>query len=850
MKSSGSPAGNGKGVVFHNRQALGDILTMTCGVRDFKMAFPDVRVGVLTTARHIWDNNPYVDLSFEDENKILKIGPTFLTNKSNRWNLHMCNAFRMDIENKMGLQIPQGNIRPDIWLTEEEYEREPLIEGPYWMIVVGGEPGWTAKMYPMERWQEVVDSLPEVRFVQLGLKGHPFPHLENVTDYIGRTEDKDTGIRDLFNVFLRAQGSLGLVSFHMHLSAAFNNPCVVVAGAREPAWFTQYYGHQYLQTNGALSCGERKACWKCAVEACRDHWAHEEAKIEVKPDHKNEKWNKLYGGIREEIGQRMPKCIDMIHPREVVTAIRKYYDGGRLKYGEKIKNTFFGNVVKEKKIFVVPRETPIDESLLDRYGLQWGNGAITHKDWPFMESVLDKYNVRSVLEFGVGLSSLLMMNKVDVIVSYETDLGWIDKIKQKANEKLDIRCWDGKIVREDLPRFDLAFVDGPAGGENREFSTRVASEKTDIVIVHDAGREPERRWQEKYLENDFEMISKGGHRCHLWKRKSDVVVDLGKPLARMVTTCRGFGGSERSSIHIMDMLLSRGYRVELVPIANLCGEYERHLSKDVRVTKWQEIPSPADLLILYCSDAIWGFDEQRFTDCFGNIKADRKVMVLNYQLGGAGKAEWTKDWDKYLFLNSTKQWEFQQRLSSALTMVLPPPTDLTEFFKIKVSFNDNLRLIRHSAQGDVKHPGYTNRMIQDVLENEPSAEFYYMPARSDTMEHLQVHKFGVNEISLPEFLSKGNLFWYHLPPGYQDQGPRVVMEAMAAGLPIIADNRYGAKDRITSNAGWLCDTYEEYLKIISNVTPEILKEKGKAAREIAQSVFRPERWTEEICGDN
>ena len=54
---------NRKEIVFHNRQRLGDILMFTCGVRDFKKAFPDTRVNVISTAGHIWDNNPYIDRS-------------------------------------------------------------------------------------------------------------------------------------------------------------------------------------------------------------------------------------------------------------------------------------------------------------------------------------------------------------------------------------------------------------------------------------------------------------------------------------------------------------------------------------------------------------------------------------------------------------------------------------------------------------------------------------------------------------------------------------------------------------------------------------------------------------------
>ena len=62
-------------VVFHNRQAIGDILTFTAGVRDFKETYPNTRVGVISTASHIWDNNPHIDHQFRDDDKIVKIGP-------------------------------------------------------------------------------------------------------------------------------------------------------------------------------------------------------------------------------------------------------------------------------------------------------------------------------------------------------------------------------------------------------------------------------------------------------------------------------------------------------------------------------------------------------------------------------------------------------------------------------------------------------------------------------------------------------------------------------------------------------------------------------------------------------
>jgi ADP-heptose:LPS heptosyltransferase/glycosyltransferase involved in cell wall biosynthesis len=815
-----------KEVVFHNRQAIGDILTFTAGVRDFKNTYPNTRVGVISTATHIWDNNPYIDHQFRDNDKIVKVGPGYLTNKSNTWNYHMCNAFRLSMEQSLGVPITQGDTRPDIWLTEEEYHRKPLINGPYWVIIIGGEPGWTAKMYPEDRWQEVINSLPNIKFVQLGMKRHPYAHLDNVIDYIGKTEDPQTGIRDLFNIFLHAQGSVGLVSMHMHLSAAFNNPCVVIAGAREPAWFTQYMGHQYIQTNGTIpECASYKACWKTSLKGCINH------------------------------KDNIPKCVEIIRPDEIVNGIKKYYDGGRLEYGKKIKNTFFKNIVKEKKIFVVPTTTPVDNDLLKKYGFQWGGGSITDKDWIFIKDIFKKEKVQTVLEFGAGLSTLLFSSVVKSVETYETQPGWIKKIGDMASKNSIIKHWNGRVVPEPLKeKYDFAFVDGPAGGQNREWSTKYASEHADLVIVHDAGRPSERKWQAKYLEPNFYLAAKGGHRCHYWKKKKlrEVIeIDTSKPLARMVTTTRGWGGSERSTCHIMKMLVDKGYRVELVPTGNVSGEYMKNIPKGAITVKWEELAMPSDLTILYCSDTIWNFNKRQW-DIMEELRTDRKVMVLNYQLGGAGQVPWSFGWDKYIFLNSTKEQELIDRIPDAYTKVLPPPTDLTEFLKVEINYDYPLKLIRHNSQGDSKHPDYTNDMIRDVLRIDSSIEFHYMPARSDCMNHPQVYKYPKNNPPIPQFLAKGNCFWYHLPPGYQDQGPRVIIEAMACGLPVIADNRYGAKDRVKPEIGWLCDEYKDYLKVIEEIikNPKILKEKGLAAKEYAKKEYVAEKWIEEILGEN
>jgi ADP-heptose:LPS heptosyltransferase len=806
-------------IVFKNRQAFGDILTMTCAIRDFKSAFPQTRIGVLSTAMHIWDHNPHVDHNFRDTSKILEVGPGFLTNKSNLWNLHMCNAFRVDIENKTHLTFPQGPIRPDIWMTEEEYKRPPLIDGPYWIFIYGGEPGWPAKQY--HRWQEVINILKDdIQIVQLGVKGHPYPHLENVIDYIGKTEDRNTGIRDLFNLFLHSQGSLGLVSMHMHLSAAFGNPCVVLAGAREPAWFTNYFGHQYIQTNGTLPCGQHTSCWKCKLEGCTNL-----------------------------IDQKVPKCVEIIEPEEIAEGVRKYYKGGRLEYGKKIPNKFFKNIAREPRVFVAPKVDKIDNDYLDKWGFKFGGGSITDRDWMFMKETVEKYKVKKVLEFGAGLSSLLLGTITDQVITYETTPGWIKKISQFKSDKNIILQWNGKQIPS-VDKFDMVFVDGPSGGVNREWSTKYASELSDLVIVHDAGRKEEREWQAKYLENDFELIAKGGHRCHLWRRKTTIAttVDTSKPLARVLSTCRGYGGSERSTIYIMKMLLEKGYRVELVPTGNISGEYLRNIPDGVIKQKWGPIlKTPAELTVFYTSDTIWNFNKPEY-HIMNYLNTKRKVMVVNYKLGGVGQVDWTFGWDKYMFLNSEHEGELIKRIPNAVTKVLPPPTDLTEFFKVQPYYGFPLKLIRHSSQGDNKYRKDNNDIIFKILEINPSIEFHFMPPRSDCIDHPQIFKYPKNQPPVYEFLKNGNCFLYLLPKNYSEGGPRVLLECAAAGLPSIVDNHSGMKDRVTDQTGWKCNNSEDYLHVIQEIMahPELLKIKGEAAREKARKEFVPERWIEEI----
>ena len=249
-------------IVLNNHQLLGDTLMMTCGVRDFKKQFPENQIRVNTNYSEIWDNNPHLT-EFDTPDTVLDIGPRIVTQGSNSNGLHFCNGYRVCIETKLGISIKQGPLKPEIFLSEAEKNKK-VVEGSYWIINIDCG-GYRAKQWSNERWQEVVDRLSWITFVQVGLSGDNEYRLKgkNVIDFVGKTQKPRTGLRDLFTLFYHSEGSIGLVSSHMHISAAFEKPCVIVAGAREPVTFEQYSWHRYIQNQGSLKCSRITSCWKC-----------------------------------------------------------------------------------------------------------------------------------------------------------------------------------------------------------------------------------------------------------------------------------------------------------------------------------------------------------------------------------------------------------------------------------------------------------------------------------------------------------------------------------------------------------------------------------------------------------
>jgi ADP-heptose:LPS heptosyltransferase len=593
-------------------------------VRDLKAMYPDWRIGVVSAGPEIWHNNPHIDKSvtLANADEVYGIGPGKVTRGSKTNGLHITAAFRMSLIENMGRPITQGPFKPDVHLSETE-KNHRIIDGKYWVINTDTKM-MSAKRWRPERFGELIESMPDITFVQIGLASDNHVRLsgDNVIDMIDRTK-----IRELFSLAYNAEGCISLVSSLAHVAAAFDKPCIVIAGGREPPTFERYAFHRYIDTVGALKCCRLQACWHNALTACEDH------------------------------DGKFARCMDMITVAQVKEAIEMYYDGG----------------------------------VLDRPAAQV------------------------------------------------------------------------KAVR--------------------------------------------------------------------------------KPILRIVANTKCLGGAERSVIQIAKMFIENKWQVELSPAGAVCGEIRSALPDEVVISN--HLSRPCDRLLLYASDMVFNFDSDKFS-VFDRIQADKKIMALTYKIGKAGKVTWTQGWDKYLFLSTSLRDQFLKHQPAAETAVHAPPVALEPFLKAEPDYTAPIRLVRHSSQGDVKFPADLPEIMGRC-----KAQFYFMPGPSWLEAAINVTKFPYvsDPKAVAAFLGKGNCFWYLLPAGYTDQGPRVIVEAMAAGLPVIAENRDGAKDRVTSETGWLLDSHAEAAELINSLTPEVLAEKGRVAQARAKREFIAERWYEEIYGE-
>jgi ADP-heptose:LPS heptosyltransferase len=263
-------------VILKQWQAPGDLLMLSVALRDLHKNYPDkFLTDVFCCYPEVFFNNPYitwmpknnctpmVDIKYDKIRDIL--APQ---------GCHFSDVFIFYFNELFNIDIRKTSMRPDIHLTKNERSEILLnrlnIKKPYWIINTGVKMDIPIKGYPPSKWQEVINILNDYGFnlYQVGSLKDIHPVHDNVNNLVGLTED----IRDYLSLAYHSDGSIGHVSFHMHVSAAFNKKCVVVAGGREDWTWEAYPDHRYIHSIGEYDCCLRTGCWVSRADQCKHTW--------------------------------------------------------------------------------------------------------------------------------------------------------------------------------------------------------------------------------------------------------------------------------------------------------------------------------------------------------------------------------------------------------------------------------------------------------------------------------------------------------------------------------------------------------------------------------------------------
>lgn len=323
-------------VLSHHRSP-GDLVCLSALVRDIHIAYPGkYETDFNTTVQPIWQNSPYITNLWNHNEKaprMLKPGTEMIQcqykqglTDSNHEAIHFCHYFHRDFERQTGIHVPPSRPYGDIHLSDHERTVSP-VKGRYWLLLSGGKSDFTIKVWNTACFQAVVDAIGDLGLgvIQTGAAAgghwHPAltgPHLLNLCGW--------GGFREFVQQIYHADGVICGVTAAMHIAAALQKPCVVLAGGRESWWWEAYVRenkglgdtrtqlkvpHRFLHTIGQLDCCMNRGCWRDKV---------------VKIDKSNSLCK------RPIITPEMPvaECMKMITPEMVMTAVLSYYHDGTI----------------------------------------------------------------------------------------------------------------------------------------------------------------------------------------------------------------------------------------------------------------------------------------------------------------------------------------------------------------------------------------------------------------------------------------------------------------------------------------------------------------------------------------
>ena len=135
--------------------------------------------------------------------------------------------------------------------------------------------------------------------------------------------------------------------------------------------------------------------------------------------------------------------------------------------------------------------------------LVWTGWSLDPLDWVVLRDFLISQKITGVVEIGSGLSTELMDRFGIHVLSYETDPIHMERVKRRVSSRVTLKQWNGYYLPTlDDSKYQLALIDGPAGGDSREPSyAAVANSDIPFAACHDHKRPEDKVWIDKYFSD-------------------------------------------------------------------------------------------------------------------------------------------------------------------------------------------------------------------------------------------------------------------------------------------------------------------------------------------------------------
>jgi len=305
-------------LILKSNLCPGDILTLTAAVESLHATYRgEYLTDVRTPVSAIWEHNPWITPLEEAESRVLQMHyPTI--NECNQIPHCFLAGYTEYLGKLLNRPLRLRTNRPHLYITETEKgwlnqfrELDPAHrDRPFWLVNAGIKSDYTAKAWPIEYFQEVVNATRgRIQWVQVGAREHEHPRLDGVVDLRGKTDH-----RQLIRLAWHARAGLGPVTYLMHLMAAWEKPYLCLLGGREPVTWVQYPRQVTFHTIGQLPCCRDRACWKARVAVAGDG---------DQKDSKKSLCERPIWGLERPVAE----CMARIRPEEVIQVLERIPDG-------------------------------------------------------------------------------------------------------------------------------------------------------------------------------------------------------------------------------------------------------------------------------------------------------------------------------------------------------------------------------------------------------------------------------------------------------------------------------------------------------------------------------------------